>query len=88
MCMLETNHVTTTKSELTRKSFSETESTDSGDGLLGSGSGRMGAARLKSKYDKQSKEDMLMTSHFEFQHRRFGIILAEFIVVFEKTKCM
>ena len=44
----------------------------------------MGAAKLKSRLQKQSKENMVMTSHFEFLPRRFGIILAEFIVAFEK----
>lgn len=56
----------------------------SADGMLGSGSGRIGAAKLNSRHHKKSKVDMVMRSHFEFQPRRFGIILAEFIVAFEK----
>ena len=54
------------------------------DGLLGSGGGRMGAAKVKPRYHRQSKDDMVMTSHFEFQPRSFGIIQAEFTSVFEK----
>lgn len=73
-----------TKSCLTRTSFSETESMSSLGGLLGSCSGRMGAAKLKSRHHKQNKEDVVMTSHFEFQPRSLGIILAEVIFVCER----
>lgn len=53
-------------------------------GLLGSCSGRMGAAKLKSRHHKQNKDDMVMTSHFEFQPRNLGILLAEVIFVYER----
>lgn len=53
------------------------------DGLLGSGNG-MGAAKLQSRHHKKSKGDIVMTSHFKFEPRSFGIILAEFILVFER----